>query len=227
MKKQITTTIVIAFLAGVLTTGCNKDNKVDENIVQNDNKVDENIVQNDNKVDENIDQNDNKVDENIDPNDYKVGENITFGHYEQDNNTSNGKEPITWRILDKNSSGQYLIISEKVLDNKPYNAESTDITWEESTLRSWLNGSFIDTAFSEEEKAGFAIHQYGILTPALPKRKLLPHEPLTDEEKKLGVAMLEILHNDALRERLRLRSLERAKYYRAENIMALWDSIVY
>ena len=93
---------------------------------------------------------------------------ITFGHYEQDNNTSNGKEPIRWLTLDKNSSGQYLVVSEKVLDLKPYNTTYISITWEKSTIRSWLNGygasyntvgnnyttdNFIDTAFTEAEKA--------------------------------------------------------------------------
>lgn len=93
---------------------------------------------------------------------------ITFGHYEQDNDTANGKEPIEWRVLDKNSSGQYLIISEKVLDRKPYNTTQADIYWEKSTIRSWLNGydasyntvgnnytndNFINTAFTAAEKA--------------------------------------------------------------------------
>ena len=50
-----------------------------------------------------------------------VGDIITFGHCEQDNDTTNGKEPIEWRVLDKNDEGQLLVISEKVLDAKPYN----------------------------------------------------------------------------------------------------------
>ena len=95
----------------------------------------------------------------------QVGDIITFGHYEQDNDTTNGKEPITWRILDKNSAGQYLLISEKVLDKKQFNTTGFS-TWENSTIRSWLNGydasyntagtsftsdNFIDTAFTVEE----------------------------------------------------------------------------
>ena len=93
---------------------------------------------------------------------------IEFGHYEQDNNTSNGKEPITWIILGKNSKGQSLVISEKVLDVKQFNTSAMPITWENSTIRSWLNGynasynsagkdytsdNFIDTAFTAAEKA--------------------------------------------------------------------------
>ncbi len=97
-----------------------------------------------------------------------INDTIVFGHYEQDNDTTNGKEPITWRILDSNSSDQYLIISEKVLDVKRYNENYYNpITWEKSTIRSWLNGydgsyntvgknytseNFIDTAFAAAEK---------------------------------------------------------------------------
>ncbi len=65
-----------------------------------------------------------------------VGDIVTFGHYEQDNDTTNGKEPIEWRVLDKNDEGQYLIISEKVLDVQPYNTTNLFITFEKSTIRS-------------------------------------------------------------------------------------------
>ena len=44
------------------------------------------------------------------------------------------------------------IISELALDAKPYNEEEADVTWEECTLRSWLNDDFYHTAFSEEEQ---------------------------------------------------------------------------
>ena len=112
------------------------------------------------------------------PASYNKGDIITFGHYEQDNDTSNGKEPITWRVLDKNDEGHILIISEKVLDVQPYNATHIFTRWDNSTIRSWLNGyddsynavgyyddsyntvgqnytndNFIDAAFTAEEKA--------------------------------------------------------------------------
>ncbi len=94
---------------------------------------------------------------------------ITFGHYEQDNDPETTNEPITWRVLYQNDEGQYLIISEKALDMQRYTmpASTTSITWEQSTIRSWLNGydasynkanidytsdNFIDAAFTDEEK---------------------------------------------------------------------------
>lgn len=98
-----------------------------------------------------------------------VGDIIVFGHYEQDYDDTNGKEPIEWRVLDVNAEGQLLVISEKVLESKRYNEKPWGIiTWETSTIRSWLNGypsfynankinyesnNFIDAAFTAEEQA--------------------------------------------------------------------------
>lgn len=82
----------------------------------------------------------------------KVGNYINFGAYEQDNNTSNGKEDVEWLVLEV-KDGKALVISEYALDCKQYNTSYTDVTWETSTLRMWLNNDFINAAFSAEEKA--------------------------------------------------------------------------
>ena len=81
----------------------------------------------------------------------KVGDLVEFGHYEQDGDLSNGAESIQWRVLSK-EDGKTLVISEYELDAKPYNELCTDITWEECTLRKWLNGAFYDEAFTDDEK---------------------------------------------------------------------------
>lgn len=82
----------------------------------------------------------------------QVGDYITFGSYEQDNDTSNGKEPIEWLVLDV-QEGRVLVISKYGLDAKRYNEEITEVTWETCTLRKWLNNEFINKAFTSEEKA--------------------------------------------------------------------------
>ena len=46
-----------------------------------------------------------------------------------------------------------LLISKYELDCKPYNEEKEDVTWETSTLRTWLNNAFINNAFSQSEQA--------------------------------------------------------------------------
>ncbi len=85
--------------------------------------------------------------------DVKVGDVIRFGVYEQDNDTSNGMEPIEWEVLDIDSD-KALLVSRYVLEVLPYNAGSVAVTWEESSLREWLNGTFYNTAFNETEKTG-------------------------------------------------------------------------
>lgn len=82
---------------------------------------------------------------------------VMFGSYEQDNDPGNGKEPIEWMVLDRNKeTGQSLLLSKYILDVKPYNVQSEDVTWESCTLRKWLNEGFFDAAFSDEEKSKIA-----------------------------------------------------------------------
>lgn len=81
----------------------------------------------------------------------KTGDIIVFGSYEQDNDTKNGKEAIEWIVL-SNDGKELLVVSKYALDCQPYNTECTDITWEESTLRKWLNDDFYNAAFSASDK---------------------------------------------------------------------------
>lgn len=82
-----------------------------------------------------------------------VGDIIVFGTYEQDNNISNGKENIKWLVLAKENN-RVLVISDKALDCQPYNSSYTEeVTWENCSLRKWLNGTFLNKAFSTEEQA--------------------------------------------------------------------------
>ena len=95
-------------------------------------------------------------------------DNIYFGNYFQSSSTT--KEPVKWRVL-SNSDGKLFLLSDQNLDVKPYNSSSTGITWEKSTIRSWLNGyaasennsgtdyssnNFIDAAFSSDEQVAIA-----------------------------------------------------------------------
>lgn len=94
----------------------------------------------------------------------KVGERCTFGTYEQDNNTSNGPEPIEWRVL-AIEDGRALLITENLLDCQPYHEVNTDITWENCTLREWLNDDFLHEAFSDKEQ-----HKIATVTNRNPDR---------------------------------------------------------
>ena len=81
-----------------------------------------------------------------------VGNYVRFGSYEQDNDTSNGKEDIKWKILAKEDN-RLLLISEKALDCKQYNTSRDKVTWETCSLRKWLNETFLNYAFNTNEQA--------------------------------------------------------------------------
>ncbi|MCR5136275.1 MAG: serine/threonine protein kinase [Oscillospiraceae bacterium] len=82
---------------------------------------------------------------------YSVGDIVTFGQYEQDNNLSNGKEEVEWIVLDVQDN-KALLISRYGLDAKAYNTSYLLVTWENCTLRNWLNSTFLDSAFSADEQ---------------------------------------------------------------------------
>lgn len=75
-------------------------------------------------------------------------------------------EPICWRVL-KVEDGQALLLSDKVLDNPVLDRITSNLKWENSLFRSWLNGydatenkdekdysdtNFIDFAFTQSEQ---------------------------------------------------------------------------
>lgn len=82
----------------------------------------------------------------------KVGDTMTFGTYEQDGDVENGAEPIEWTVLDE-KDGKILLISEKCLDCQPYHNSYTGVVWEKSSLRTWLNKTFVKAAFTDEERS--------------------------------------------------------------------------
>lgn len=87
------------------------------------------------------------------------GDTISFGHYEQDNDTSNGPEAITWKVLDV-QDGKALVISEKILARVRHRYVEDghgSVTWETSRVRQWLSEDFFDAAFSSEEKTAVCL----------------------------------------------------------------------
>lgn len=98
----------------------------------------------------------------------KQADNIYFGTYFQSNDST--KEPVKWRVL-SNTGGQLFLLADQNLDVFQYHTEPEYVTWETSTMRSWLNGygassntggssgtdytgdNFLDTAFSTEEQS--------------------------------------------------------------------------
>ena len=60
-------------------------------------------------------------------------------------------EPIKWRVL-QSENGEAFLLSDVILDKQLYNENDKYVTWEKSSLRTWLNEKFINRAFSDEEK---------------------------------------------------------------------------
>ncbi len=82
-----------------------------------------------------------------------IGNTVKFGAYEQDNNVSNGCEAIEWIVVDIEDN-KALLLTKYIIDNKPFNeSDIEDVTWENSTIRKWLNDDLYKTAFSESEKS--------------------------------------------------------------------------
>lgn len=83
----------------------------------------------------------------------EVGSIVVFGSYEQDNDLTNGMEPIEWIVLDRNEeTNQAFLISRLCLDNKIYYHLRVSRYWANSTLREWMNGEFFQTIFTPEEQ---------------------------------------------------------------------------
>ncbi len=110
---------------------------------------------------------------------------ITFGTYEQDNNINNGKENIEWIVLAVEEDKAFLV-SLYALDSQRYNTSLTNVTWETCTLRSWLNETFFNTAFSAEEQA--AICSTTVKDEKNPEYGTLPGNDTIDKVFLLSVS---------------------------------------
>ena len=80
--------------------------------------------------------------------------NIYFGNYWQsvrnEDATDGNKEPVKWRVLA--NDGNLFVVSDQNLDCVAYNSSAETVTWEECSLRKWLNSKFIDKAFTAQEQ---------------------------------------------------------------------------
>ena len=65
-------------------------------------------------------------------------------------------EPIKWRVLttDYNGTGKKLLLAENILINKAYDDDSN--SYADSTIRAYLTGDFLTTAFTQAEQDAIA-----------------------------------------------------------------------
>ena len=77
----------------------------------------------------------------------KINDIITMGHY----SCGGSDKPIQWRVMEV-FKDRVLLLSDSAIENKAFCSSGSHSSWSTSTLREWLNTSFIDTAFSPLEK---------------------------------------------------------------------------
>ncbi len=68
----------------------------------------------------------------------RIGDKIDFGDYE-------------WRVL-ATESGRALMMTEAIIQQRPYHDAYREITWADCSLRKYLNGEFYNS-FSEADRA--------------------------------------------------------------------------
>ena len=79
------------------------------------------------------------------------GDTVVFGHYKTNHKLNE------WIVLDKQGEKLLLISKNGIGGNEQYNDKDygayTTATWEDSSLRAWLNGGYITIAFSSDEQS--------------------------------------------------------------------------
>ena len=85
-----------------------------------------------------------------------TGSFITMGNW--------GGEDIEWFAL-RCDSEKALILSTHGIDCRPYNELDANVDWQECSLRKWLNGEFLQGAFSPKERARILVSdEQGVTT---------------------------------------------------------------
>lgn len=145
----------------------------------------------------------------------QVGDLVALGTYE----TAPGNdrlEPLKWRVIDKQGD-RLLLLCEKLIDSFAYNTDPTQsnnpsLTWENSSLRAFLNGDFLTTCFTADEAALIqvthltnpascdllntiwgSLEDKGSATYSELHRQSLPDGPETDDKVFL-LSLEEVLH---------------------------------
>lgn len=75
---------------------------------------------------------------------------VTFGHLRQSPDPD-ASTLIEWKVVRVEGS-KALLLSRYGLTAKGFHSERKPCKWEDSSIRRWLNGSFLNEAFTEKEK---------------------------------------------------------------------------
>ena len=81
--------------------------------------------------------------------DAEVGDTVKFGSFVS--GADQEESSLEWVVLEKQDD-RALLISKYGVDCLPYNDQWVKTTWADCSLRSWLNDSFLEEAFSSDER---------------------------------------------------------------------------
>ena len=131
----------------------------------------------------------------------KEYENIEFGGY-------------TWKVLEKNEDSM-LVITEEVIDLRTYHDIAVSITWEDCTLRSYLNNEFYNS-FNETDRA--RIKDTNLINDNNPKNETPGGNNTTDKIFLLSIDEAEKYFHSWLKDGVATLSSDAAiKYYEDAN----------
>ena len=101
--------------------------------------------------------------------DPRPGRSVFFGSCRQ--HDPDVKTPIEWLVLEVSGEG-VLLLSRYVLDSLPFHFWKTGASWKKSELRNWLNGSFLEEAFTREERRAIAVSRIATDDPLRKKSEV-------------------------------------------------------
>lgn len=61
------------------------------------------------------------------------------------------RSPLMFTVIDERDH-EVLVICQNGIDVKPFNTKDTEVTWDDCSLRKWLNEEFLINAFSFDER---------------------------------------------------------------------------
>ena len=84
----------------------------------------------------------------------KYNQETGIAYYGQDVDT---RQPIPWVVLGPTDGG-IMLLAKYAVKNMPFVDGAATATWDDSAVRSWLNGSFLTQAFSPDEAKSISEH---------------------------------------------------------------------
>lgn len=79
-------------------------------------------------------------------------ETVVFGAYEQDGKLENGMEPLEWIVLERTDDSVLLTTKYGIFVKRYYTKNEEVVSWQNSSVRYWLENSFKKSTFSTKEQ---------------------------------------------------------------------------